>query len=64
MRALHPGEEPERPHDVGLQRSKGTVAKGTLEGEAVLLDMEVDPLPAETGLPDLHLKGSPGDLKL
>ena len=64
MRALHPGEEPERPHDVRLQGSKGTITQGALEGEAVLLDMEVDPLFAETGLPDLHLKGSLGDLKL
>lgn len=64
MRALHPGEEPERPHDVRLQGSKGTITQGALEGETVLLDMEVNPLLTETGLPDLHLKGSPGDLKL
>ena len=64
MKALHPGKETERPHDVGLEDSKGAVAQGPTEGKAVLLDMEVDPLTAETGLPDLHLKGPPGDLKL
>ena len=62
--ALHPGEESERPHDVGLQGSKGTVAQGPLKGEAVLLDMEVNPLLIEAGLPDLYLKGLSGDLKL
>lgn len=64
MRALHPGEEPERPHDVGSEDGKGTVAQNPLKREAVPLDMEVDPLLTEAGLPDLHLKGSPGDLKL
>ena len=64
MRALHPGEEPERPHDVGSEDGKGTVAQNPLKREAVLLDMEVNPLLAKTGLPDLYLKGLPGDLKL
>ena len=62
--ALHPREKSKWSHDVGPEDGKGAVVQGSLKGEAVLLDMEVDPLLAETGLPDLHLKGSPGDLKL
>ena len=62
--ALHSSEEPKRPHDVGPEDGKGAITQGALEEEAVPLDMEVDPLLAETGLPDLYLKGLPGDLKL
>ena len=61
---LHPGEETERPHDVRPEDSKGAIVQGSPEGETVLLDMEVDSLFTEAGLPDLHLKGPPGDLKL
>ena len=45
-------------------REVKAVAQGALKGEAVLLDMEVNPLLIEAGLPDLYLKGLSGDLKL
>ena len=42
--ALHPREKSEGPHNVGPERGKGAVAQGALEGETVLLDIEVDSL--------------------
>ena len=61
---LHPGEKPERPHDVGSQGSKRAVAQRAAEGKIALPDVEVNPLTAKAGLPDLHLKRLPGDLQL
>ena len=62
VRALHSPQKPERPHDIGAEDGKGAVMQCAMEGKALLLDIEVNPLTAKAGLPDLHLKGPPGDL--
>lgn len=56
MGALHSAKEPERPHDVGPEGSKGTVAQRAVEGKAVLLHVEVNAPAAKGGLPEPHLK--------
>lgn len=64
VRTLHSSEKPERPHDVRPRGGEWTAAQDTVEGEAVPLNMERNPLTAKAGRSNLNLKGLPGDLQL